>query len=61
MAYAAYGAGVMTIDHDNIIKLYSVSPSMLGRGHMLFEPQGPVWVSEYDDPTHDERLMVRSL
>ncbi|KAL1707141.1 hypothetical protein EV121DRAFT_199826 [Schizophyllum commune] len=43
MAYAAYGAGVMTIDHDNIIKLYSVSPSMLGRGHMLFEPQGPVW------------------
>ncbi|KAL1741425.1 hypothetical protein HDZ31DRAFT_66944 [Schizophyllum fasciatum] len=43
MAYAPYGAGVMTIDHDNIIKLYSVSPSMLGRGHMLFEPQGPVW------------------
>ena len=61
MAYAAYGAGVMTIDHDNIIKLYSVSPSMLGRGHMLFEPQGPVWVSEYDDPMHGERLMVCSL
>ncbi|KAL1738630.1 hypothetical protein HDZ31DRAFT_69793 [Schizophyllum fasciatum] len=34
MAYAPYGAGagVMTIDHDDIIKLYSVSPSMLGRG-----------------------------
>ncbi|TRM55617.1 WD40-repeat-containing domain protein [Schizophyllum amplum] len=43
MAYAPYGAGIMTIDHDNIIKLYSVSPSMLGRGHLLVEPQGPVW------------------
>lgn len=32
------------IDHDNTVKSYSVSPSMLGRGHILMEPDGPVWV-----------------
>jgi hypothetical protein len=32
------------MDHENMVKAYSASPSMLGRGHSLFEPQGPVWV-----------------
>jgi hypothetical protein len=32
------------IDHDNTVKAYSVSPSTLGRGHVLLEPDGPVWV-----------------
>jgi len=32
------------MDHENTVKVYSASPSMLGRGHSLFEPQGPVWV-----------------
>lgn len=43
MAYSPYGGGPVTIDHENIVKSYSASPSMLGRGHMLLEPQGPVW------------------
>ena len=32
------------MDHENTVKAYSASPSMLGRGHSLIEPQGPVWV-----------------
>ncbi|KAF8632767.1 hypothetical protein AX15_001702 [Amanita polypyramis BW_CC] len=44
MTYSAYAGGPITIDHENIIKAYSASPSMLGRGHTLMDPQGPVWV-----------------
>lgn len=46
MVYSPYGAGVVTIDHENIVKIYSASPSMLGRGHSLLESGGPVWVIE---------------
>ncbi|KDQ50099.1 hypothetical protein JAAARDRAFT_142476 [Jaapia argillacea MUCL 33604] len=43
MAYSVYGGGAIAIDHENIIKVYQASPSMLGRGHYLMEPGGPVW------------------
>lgn len=33
------------MDHENTVKAYAASPSMLGRGHTLLEPLGPVWVS----------------
>ncbi|KAF9218317.1 hypothetical protein BS17DRAFT_791722 [Gyrodon lividus] len=48
--YSAFAAGPIMIDHDNTVKSYSVSPSMLGRGHILMESDGPVWsvnASEY--------------
>ncbi|KIY47203.1 hypothetical protein FISHEDRAFT_45794, partial [Fistulina hepatica ATCC 64428] len=36
------------VDHDNIIKLYSMTPSTLGRSNTLMEPQGPsVATSDY--------------
>ncbi|KAG5644404.1 hypothetical protein DXG03_008571 [Asterophora parasitica] len=41
MAFSPFGGGPVTIDHENIVKAYSASPSMLGRGHTLLEPQGP--------------------
>jgi hypothetical protein len=44
MAFSTFAGGPITIDHENIVKVYSVSPSMLGRGHTLLEPAGPVWV-----------------
>lgn len=43
-AHSAFATGPIMIDHDNIVKAYSVSPSMLGRGHGLMDPDGPVWV-----------------
>ncbi|KAJ7935449.1 hypothetical protein B0H13DRAFT_476486 [Mycena leptocephala] len=39
MTYSPFGGGPITIDHENIVKVYSVSPSMLGRGHILMEPK----------------------
>lgn len=42
-SYSVFAAGPIMIDHDNTVKAYSVSPSMLGRGHILMEPDGPVW------------------
>lgn len=45
MSYSSYVSGPVTIDHENIVKSFSASPSMLGRGHSLMEPNGPVWVS----------------
>jgi hypothetical protein len=44
LVYSHFTSGPITIDHENVVKAYSASPSMLGRGHMLFEPRGPVWV-----------------
>lgn len=43
--YSTFATGPIMIDHDNTVKSYSVSPSVLGRGHILMEPDGPVWVS----------------
>ncbi|KAH9079690.1 hypothetical protein EDB83DRAFT_2514204 [Lactarius deliciosus] len=43
IAFSPYLSAVVTIDHENTIKSYSVSPSTLGRGHALMDPSGPVW------------------
>lgn len=45
MPWSPYAGGPVTIDHENAVKAYSISPSMMGRGHLLLEPAGPVWVS----------------
>ncbi|KAF7297836.1 Pre-mRNA splicing factor [Mycena kentingensis (nom. inval.)] len=50
MTFSPYGGGPVSIDHENIVKVFSLSPSMLGRGHILMEPAGPIWsldASEY--------------
>ncbi|KAI9511105.1 hypothetical protein F5148DRAFT_1298112 [Russula earlei] len=43
VAYSPYLSAVVTIDHENTIKSYSLSPSTLGRGHALMYLGGPVW------------------
>ncbi|PFH47653.1 hypothetical protein AMATHDRAFT_77094 [Amanita thiersii Skay4041] len=43
LTYSTFSGGPITIDHENVVKAYSASPSMLGRGHTLMDPQGPVW------------------
>ncbi|KAF8891409.1 hypothetical protein BD779DRAFT_1515063 [Infundibulicybe gibba] len=43
MTFSHYSGGPVTIDHENTVKSYSASPSMLGRGHTLLEPQSPIW------------------
>src|SRR5260221_1195647 len=67
MAYSPFLSAVVTIDHENTIKSYSLSPSTLGRGHSLLDPGGPVWVSPFhpllrssgqraDDPRRTRRV-----
>jgi len=55
MAYSPYLSAIVTIDHENTIKSYSLSPSTLGRGHALLDPGGPVWVSLFDPPRSAKR------
>ncbi|OJT08897.1 Transcription factor tau subunit sfc6 [Trametes pubescens] len=43
MEFSTYTGSAVTIDHENMIKAYSVSPSTLGRGHTVLEPNGPIW------------------
>ncbi|KAI0263392.1 hypothetical protein BC834DRAFT_827534 [Gloeopeniophorella convolvens] len=43
IAYSPFLSAAVTIDHENVIKSYSVAPSTLGRGHALMDPGGPVW------------------
>lgn len=43
LSFSPYTGGPLTTDHENIVKMYAASPSMLGRGHTLLEPDGPVW------------------
>lgn len=47
LVFSPFAGGPITMDHENTVKAYSASPSMLGRGHSLFEPQGPVWVGHF--------------
>jgi hypothetical protein len=54
--FSPYGGGPVTIDHENTVKAYSASPSMLGRGHLLLEPSGPVWVRINSAQLQESRL-----
>jgi hypothetical protein len=50
LTFSPFAAGPITMDHENTVKSYAASPGMLGRGHTLLEPLGPVWdihASEY--------------
>lgn len=60
MTFSPFGGGPITIDHENIVKVYSVSPSMLGRGHILMEPQGPIWVWFYKTSTSNPHRQYRA-
>ncbi|KAG8709210.1 hypothetical protein FRC09_000788, partial [Ceratobasidium sp. 395] len=43
MAFASYGAGIISNEHENMVKFTGLQPIMLGRGHNVTETRGPVW------------------
>ena len=47
ISFSPYIAGVISIDHENSVKVFSVSPSLLGKGHNLFNANSPTWVRMY--------------
>lgn len=44
IGFSPYIAGVISIDHENSVKVFSAAPSLLGKGHNLFNANGPIWV-----------------
>ncbi|TFK90283.1 hypothetical protein K466DRAFT_543680 [Polyporus arcularius HHB13444] len=56
MCFSPYTGSAITIDHENIIKAYSLSPMMLGRGHTILEPNGPIWSLAASD--HHPQLAI---
>ncbi|KAH8117283.1 WD40-repeat-containing domain protein [Phellopilus nigrolimitatus] len=43
MSFAPYAVGIITIDLENVVKTFTLSPSILARGHLLLEAGGPIW------------------
>ena len=44
ISFSPYIAGVVSIDHENSVKVFSAAPSLLGKGHNMFNANGPTWV-----------------
>lgn len=44
VTYSPHCQGVVSTDLENVAKVFSIVPSMLGRGHQILEVEGPVWV-----------------
>lgn len=47
ISFSPYISGVISIDHENSVKVFSASPSLLGKGHNLFNANSPTWVRTY--------------
>ncbi|KAF8750094.1 WD40 repeats protein [Rhizoctonia solani] len=43
VAFSAYGAGIISNEHENMIKYTGLHPLVLGRGHNVTESRGPIW------------------
>ncbi|KAG9091189.1 hypothetical protein FS749_016733, partial [Ceratobasidium sp. UAMH 11750] len=43
VAFSTYGAGIISNEHENMVKFTGLQPVMLGRGHNVTEVRGPVW------------------
>ena len=44
ISFSPYIPGVISIDHENSVKVFSAAPSLLGKGHSMFNANGPTWV-----------------
>ncbi|KAG8713104.1 hypothetical protein FRC08_013681 [Ceratobasidium sp. 394] len=45
VAFSTYGAGIISNEHENMVKFTGLQPVVLGRGHNVTEVRGPVWAS----------------
>ncbi|KAF9532755.1 hypothetical protein CPB83DRAFT_806345 [Crepidotus variabilis] len=56
VTYSSFVGGPISIDRDNMVKDYSISPVLLGRGHVLYELQGTAWSVHASD--HHPQLAI---
>jgi transcription factor C subunit 6 len=59
-AFSPFISGLVTIDHENIIKVCSLSPTTLGKGHELVEPGGPVILQSLATSDYHPQLAIGS-
>ncbi|CAE6421307.1 unnamed protein product [Rhizoctonia solani] len=43
VAFSAYGTGIISNEHENMVKFTGLHPLVLGRGHNVTESRGPIW------------------
>lgn len=43
ISFSQHVGGSLVSDNENMVKNFSLIPSMLGRGHIIVEPCGPIW------------------
>ncbi|CAE6363589.1 unnamed protein product [Rhizoctonia solani] len=43
VAFSTYGAGIISNEHENMVKFTGLHPLVLGRGHNVTESRGPIW------------------
>ncbi|KIJ44255.1 hypothetical protein M422DRAFT_228294 [Sphaerobolus stellatus SS14] len=43
ISFSHHVGGSLISDNENMLKNFSLIPSMLGRGHIIIEPCGPIW------------------
>ncbi|CAE6465036.1 unnamed protein product [Rhizoctonia solani] len=43
VAFSTYGAGIISNEHENMVKFTGLHPFVLGRGHNVTECRGPIW------------------
>lgn len=44
IVYSHHVGSAIVSDHENTVKNFGLAPPLLGRGHAILEPSGPVWV-----------------
>lgn len=44
IASGPYVGGALAIEHENVLKAFSMHADIFGRGHTVSETGGPVWV-----------------
>lgn len=45
VTYSRHSEGIVSIDLDNTIMTYSLAPNIFGRGNVVMEAGGPIWVN----------------
>jgi transcription factor C subunit 6 len=44
IASGPYVGGALAVEHENVLKAFSMHADVLGRGHTVSETRGPIWV-----------------
>jgi transcription factor C subunit 6 len=61
IASGPYVGGALAVEHENVLKAFSVRADVLGRGHTVSETGGPIWVRRRSGATSASRNFCLKL